>query len=149
MKARRKEFQKLWTRARNDGWTVKAESAAEVVVTTDRYQIEHQWSWAHCGMAMLAHREGVDVATDSFWFPKSATAETGIISRSKESSSTDQLRMFCPRPFRPASTKSIRDTGECSVTPAIPTETHRFPDSLLRPHQDGLRAVVNAPPLFQ
>ena len=38
-----KDFQKLWLRADKDQWTIKSESSTEVVVTTDRYQIGHQW----------------------------------------------------------------------------------------------------------
>jgi hypothetical protein len=72
VKAQQKDFEKLWNRVRKDCWTVKAENSTEIVVTTERYQIEHQWCWAHCGMALLANRQGVKVATDPFWFPAHA-----------------------------------------------------------------------------
>ncbi len=65
-----RDFQKLWNRARKDCWTVRSENSTETVVTTDRYQIGHMWCWAHCGMALLAHRQGVKVATDPLWFPR-------------------------------------------------------------------------------
>ncbi len=94
VKAQQKDFEKLWQRARKDGWTVKAETSMEVVVTTDRYQIEHQWCWAHCGMAVLAHRQGAQVATDPFWFPRSAVVETTTTSDPDEGNNTDQLGMF-------------------------------------------------------
>lgn len=94
IKAQKNDFEKLWQRARKDGWTVKGETATEVVVTTERYQIEHQWCWAHCGMAMLAHRQGVTVATDAFWFPPSAIEETTKAPTLQEGSDSAQLRMF-------------------------------------------------------
>jgi hypothetical protein len=95
VKAQQKDFEKLWQRARKDGWTVRAETATEAVVTTDRYQIEHHWCWAHCGMAVLAHRQGVEVATDAFWFPLAAIAKATITPASgKENCEADQLRMF-------------------------------------------------------
>jgi hypothetical protein len=72
VKAQKKDFEKLWNRARKDCWTVREENPEEIVVTTQRYQIEHQWCWAHCGMALLAHRQGIEVATDPFWFPSHA-----------------------------------------------------------------------------
>lgn len=91
-KAQEKDFEKLWKRARKDHWTVKAENSSEIVVTTERYQIEHQWCWAHCGMALLAHRQGVNVAADPFWFPPAAIA--GQAKQDTEGPSADQLDMF-------------------------------------------------------
>lgn len=76
VKAQQKDFEKLWNRARRDGWTVRREDSNQTIVTTDRYQIRHQWCWAHCGMAVLAHQRGVEVATDPFWFPATALADT-------------------------------------------------------------------------
>jgi hypothetical protein len=71
-KAQQKDFEKLWNRARKDRWTIRSETPDEIVVTTERYQIQHQWCWAHCGMALLAHRQGIEVVTDPFWFPAAA-----------------------------------------------------------------------------
>ena len=71
MKAQQKDFEKLWTRGRKDG-TVRSETHNEVVVTVQRYPVEQKWCWAHCGLAMLAHRQGVKVANDPFWFPAHA-----------------------------------------------------------------------------
>ena len=68
----KKDFEKLWSRARKDAWTVRSETTSEIVVRSDGYQIGHMWCWAHCGMALLAHRQGVEVATDPFWFPAHA-----------------------------------------------------------------------------
>jgi hypothetical protein len=94
VKAQQKDFEKLWNRARKDHWTIKAENSTEIVVTTDRYQIAHHWCWAHCGMAILAHRQGVEVVNDPFWFP-AAALEAGPISAQKEQKDQpDQLRMF-------------------------------------------------------
>jgi hypothetical protein len=92
-KAQQKDFQKLWTRARKDRWTVKGETAMEITVTTERYQIEHEWCWAHCGLAMLAHRQGIKVETDPFWFPAAALASTTRDEKGHDAE-PDQLRMF-------------------------------------------------------
>jgi hypothetical protein len=93
-KQQQKDFDKLWTRARKDRWTVKAENSTEIVVTTERYQIEHMWCWAHCGIAMLAHREGVKVINDPFWFPAVALEYETANEHRKKRDDTDQLRMF-------------------------------------------------------
>jgi hypothetical protein len=71
VKAQRKDFEKLWARGRKDG-TVRSETADSMVVTVQRYPIEQKWCWAHCGLALLAYRRGVEVATDLFWFPAHA-----------------------------------------------------------------------------
>lgn len=70
-KAQQKDFEKLWTRGRKDG-TVRSESGEDVLVTVQKYPLEQKWCWAHCGLAMLAHRKGIEVATDAFWFPSHA-----------------------------------------------------------------------------
>lgn len=93
-KAQRSDFDKLWQRIRKDGWTVKSETPAEVVVTTDRYQIQHQWCWAHCGMALLAHRQGANVVCDPFWFPSSAIEERESPPLNKERPGANQMDMF-------------------------------------------------------
>lgn len=92
--AQQKDFDKLWQRIRKDGWTVKSENPAEVVMTTDRYQIRHQWCWAHCGMASLAHRQGIEVVCDPFWFPLGAIDEAVTPSLKKEHPNPNQLDMF-------------------------------------------------------
>ena len=70
-KAQKKDFDKLWNSGRKNG-TVRRETPTETVVTVQRYPVEQVWCWGHCGMALLAHREGVEVATDPFWFPPHA-----------------------------------------------------------------------------
>ena len=73
LKAQQKDFEKLWTRARKSPSIIYSENDAELVVTTHKFHIETDWCWAHCGMAMLAHRQfGAEVATDAFWFPPHA-----------------------------------------------------------------------------
>jgi hypothetical protein len=94
VKAQQKDFEKLWNRARKDHWTVKAENSTEIVVTTERYQIEHQWCWAHCGMALLAHRQGAEVATDPFWFPRNAIGGAATNPPAEQGPVPDQLNMF-------------------------------------------------------
>jgi len=94
VKAQEKDFEKLWSRARKDGWTFKADSPNECVVTTERYQIGHQWCWAHCGLAILARREGVDVVTDPFWFPKNAMDRKPEKKPLADDRGPDQLNMF-------------------------------------------------------
>jgi hypothetical protein len=49
---------------------VISEDDQEVVVNMDVvHSLPQLWCWAHCGMALLAHRQGIEVATDPFWFP--------------------------------------------------------------------------------
>jgi hypothetical protein len=93
-KQQQKDFEKLWQRARKDCWTVKAESSTEVIVTTEKYQIEHSWCWAHCGMALLAHSAGAQVITDPFWFPAAALQHGAMLQQTKEREDPDQLHMF-------------------------------------------------------
>ncbi len=94
VKAQQKDFEKLWNRARKDHWTVKGENSTEIIVTTERYQIAHQWCWAHCGMAMLAHRQGVEVVNDPFWFPAVALDAKPGSTQKKRDDEPDQFRMF-------------------------------------------------------
>lgn len=93
-KQQQKDFEKLWNRARKDRWTVKSENSTEVVVTTERYQIDHMWCWAHCGMALLAHREGAQVVTDPFWSPAASKENARVPTERKQRDDADQLQMF-------------------------------------------------------
>jgi hypothetical protein len=77
VKAQQKDFEKLWARGRRDG-TVRSEKHDEMVVTVERYPVEQKWCWAHCGLALLAHRRGVEVVTDPFWFPPHALKCLGV-----------------------------------------------------------------------
>lgn len=71
-KAQVKEFDKLWSRSRKDG-TVTSEKRQEITVDIGKLSsIQQLWCWAECGMALLAHRQGVEVTTDPFWFPPHA-----------------------------------------------------------------------------
>jgi hypothetical protein len=89
--AQQNDFAKLWNRARNDSWTVQSENSTEIVVTTQKYQIEQHWCWAHCGIATLAEKQGVNVLTDPFWFPPNAL---GPQTRPKPVLSHIQLDLF-------------------------------------------------------
>lgn len=71
VKAQEKDFMKLWARGRKDG-TVRSESNGDVLVTVQGFPVEQKWCWAHCGLAVLAYRNGIEVATDAFWFPEHA-----------------------------------------------------------------------------
>ena len=65
-----KDFDRLWSSGKKNG-IVKKFTAKEAVVNAD-LPIQQLWCWAHCGMALLAYRNGVDVVTDPFWFPPHA-----------------------------------------------------------------------------
>lgn len=69
--AQKKDFGRLWSSGRKNG-ALRKETTAETTVTVDRFPVEQVWCWAHCGMALLAYRTGVDVLTDPFWFPPHA-----------------------------------------------------------------------------
>jgi hypothetical protein len=69
-KHQQKDFKKLWDHIRKDRWRpILKESAEEIVVSVERFRGKQSWCWAHCGLALLAHRRGIPVATDDFWFP--------------------------------------------------------------------------------
>lgn len=95
IKAQRKDFDKLWQRAKKDAWTVKAEDSTHVIVTTEKYQIGHQWCWAHCGLAILARRAGAEIATDEFWFPKAAVYDAKEMAKQRsDAAKANQLEIF-------------------------------------------------------
>ena len=71
VKAQEKDFERLWESGKKNG-TVRKKTKSSAVVAIRRYPVEQLWCWAHCGMALLAHRQGVQVATDTFWFPPHA-----------------------------------------------------------------------------
>ena len=73
VKQQKKEFSKHWERIRKDRWQpIKKENGEEITVSVDRFSPRQSWCWSDCGMALLAHRQGVQVATDDFWFPPHA-----------------------------------------------------------------------------
>jgi hypothetical protein len=69
-----KDFDKLWSRARKDG-SVLSERRSERVVNLSKFRsVQQSWCWAHCGLALLAYRQGVEVVTDPFWMPEHSLA---------------------------------------------------------------------------
>jgi hypothetical protein len=71
-KAQEKDFRRLWGRLSKDP-TVMSQSGDNVAVNTLDISIPQIWCWAHCGLAILAHRQfGAKVATDPLWFPRRA-----------------------------------------------------------------------------
>jgi len=73
MTQQRKDFIKHWDRIRKDRWCpIQKEDSEKIIVSVDRFSPKQSWCWAHCGMALLAYREGAEVATDPFWFPPHA-----------------------------------------------------------------------------
>jgi hypothetical protein len=68
----RKDFERLWARARKDG-TASAKKTG-TVVRVQRFPVAQLWCWAHAGLALLAQRHGAEVVTDSFWLPPHALA---------------------------------------------------------------------------
>ena len=71
-KQQRKDFDKLWARVRKSRAILK-ESDKEMVLNFQEIAvIESFWCWAHCALALLAHKEGAKVATDPLFFPAHA-----------------------------------------------------------------------------
>ncbi len=69
VKLQQKDFKALWDWARKNRILV-SETGDEKVIAFGRMPVPGRgWCWAHCGLAMLAHRQGIEVATDPFWFP--------------------------------------------------------------------------------
>jgi hypothetical protein len=70
------DFQKLWNRIRKTR-AIKRETETEMIIDIKPLaSIEDFWCWSHCGLALLAHRKGVAVATDPFLFPEAALRAT-------------------------------------------------------------------------
>jgi len=73
----RKDFKTLWERAKKDE-AVISKDENEVVIVFNRIPLPGRgWCWSHNGLAMLAHRRGVEIATDSFWLPAHALTCVG------------------------------------------------------------------------
>ncbi len=71
-KLQQRDFAALWEGLRKNRIVV-SETESERVIDFHRIGVPGTgWCWAHCGLAMLAHRQGIEVATDPFWFPSSA-----------------------------------------------------------------------------
>jgi hypothetical protein len=72
VKLQQKDFNALWDWARKNKIVV-SENDNEKVIAFNLLPVPGRgWCWSHCGLAMLAHRQGVEVATDPFWFPRHA-----------------------------------------------------------------------------
>jgi hypothetical protein len=70
-KNQKKDFEKLWEQAKKHG--AAQVNDRECVVNLDGYSsVQQSWCWAHCGLALLARRQGVEVATDPIWLPPHA-----------------------------------------------------------------------------
>ncbi len=65
-----KDFAKLWAKANKNGTARSTKRCVTIHLTG--FPVAQFWCWAHCGMAVLAYRQGVEVATDPFWFPPQA-----------------------------------------------------------------------------
>jgi hypothetical protein len=72
VKLQQKDFKALWEWAGKNRIVV-SESGSEKVIAFNLLPVPGRgWCWAHCGLAMLAHRQGVEIAADPFWFPPHA-----------------------------------------------------------------------------
>lgn len=68
-KLQQKNFASLWDLLRKRRVLV-SESDSERVIDFHHLGVPGTgWCWAHVGLAMLAHRRGIEVVTDPFWFP--------------------------------------------------------------------------------
>ncbi len=70
-KRQRKDFSRLWAWAKKN--KIVIEKKTKRIVDFPRLVlVKERWCWAHCAMAMLAARQGVEVETDELWFPPTA-----------------------------------------------------------------------------
>jgi hypothetical protein len=67
-----KDFNALWEGARKKRLINSKKSGSTIVDAWNIPVAGHGWCWAHCGLAVLAHRQGIPVTTDPFWFPPHA-----------------------------------------------------------------------------
>lgn len=71
-KLQKRDFKSRWDGLRKHG-IVRSESKDETVIAFDRIGVPGRgWMWSHCALAKLAHRQGIQVQTDPFWFPTGA-----------------------------------------------------------------------------
>ena len=71
-KQQQKDFKAQWDRLRKYS-IVRSETDQETVIAFDGIPVAGEgWIWAHCGLALLALREGAEVFTDPLWFPEHA-----------------------------------------------------------------------------
>ena len=71
-KQQQKDFAKLWARVRKSKAILKETDKEMVLNFQEIAVIESFWCWAHCALALLAHKEGATVATDPLFFPAHA-----------------------------------------------------------------------------
>lgn len=72
-KNQKKDFEKLWEQGVKHGAARRDDQQS--VVNIDKYSsVTQSWCWAHCGLALLARRRGIEVATDPFFLPVHAIA---------------------------------------------------------------------------
>jgi hypothetical protein len=77
-KNQKKDFEKRWEQASKHG--VARITGEERLVNLDGYSsVQQSWCWAHCGLAMLARRQGVEVATDPVWLPPHAIKSVDVL----------------------------------------------------------------------
>lgn len=70
-KSQKKDFEKLWEQSKKHGMAQADDRGC--VFNLDGYSsVQQSWCWAHCGLALLARRRGVEVATDPIWLPPEA-----------------------------------------------------------------------------
>ncbi len=77
IKHQKQDFTKLWERAQKNKAAVAGRGGW--VVNMDRLSfVQRVWCWAHCGLALLAYRRGIEVATDPLWLPPHALTCNGM-----------------------------------------------------------------------
>ena len=70
-KQQKLDFRRRWTWLKKN--RAMAERKTKRIIELRRLSLVlERWCWAHCAMAFLAYRDGVEVETDSFWFPPHA-----------------------------------------------------------------------------
>ncbi len=70
-KRQKKDFARLWAWGKKN--KIVIEKKTKRIIDFPRLVlVKERWCWAHCAMAMLAAREGIEVETDEFWFPPTA-----------------------------------------------------------------------------
>lgn len=70
--AQRRDFRLRWINAKKN--RAIQQKNRDIIVDIERAAepIDQRWCWAHAGLALLAHNDGIEVETDEFWFPRKA-----------------------------------------------------------------------------
>lgn len=93
-KQQQKDFKAQWDRLRKYR-ILRSETPHETVVAFSEIPVPGRgWCWAHCGLALLALREGAPVVTDPLWFPEHALscAQRGTVSLGVTLKSSNESR---------------------------------------------------------